>query len=123
VILQFNEQVALTSLKLQKKGDKAARDLGPLPADESVSLSVPLPTLPDGEYVLSYVAQSSDTHVSQGTIAFKVSASAKPSAGMMDHMHHGSSDHADQGAAKRATSAAPAAGAAEHDHNHPDSGK
>ena len=77
VTLVFSEPVGLNSLKLQKAGEKAARDLKPLPQDESVHLMVPLPKLADGDYTLSYVAVSSDQHEAKGTIAFKVSATAK----------------------------------------------
>ena len=113
VELVFNEPVGLTALKLQKKGEAAARDLVPLPKDDSVYLSVPLAKLADGEYVLSFAGLSGDQHEVKGTIEFKVSAAAKPSAGgmagkkegcckeMMEHMHGGSgAQHAEHGAAR-----------------------
>lgn len=107
VELVFNEAVGLTALKLQKKGEAAARDLAPLPKDDSVYLAVPLAKLADGDYVLSYAGLSSDQHETKGTIEFKVSGTAKPSAGgmsgkhedcckgMMEHMHGGGADHKD----------------------------
>lgn len=137
VELVFNEPVGLTALKLQKKGEKAGHDLAPLPKDDSVYLSVPLTKLADGEYVLTYAGLSSDQHETKGTIEFKVSATAKPSAGgmagkkmdcckdMMEKMHGGSEGaHAGQEQAKPAATAPkdPAA-AAEHDHNHADAPK
>jgi methionine-rich copper-binding protein CopC len=110
VELVFNEPVALTALKLQKKGDATARDLAPLPREESVYLAVPLARLADGEYVLTYAGVSSDQHETKGTIEFKVSATSKPSTGStagkkegMEHMHGGSG--------------------AGHDHNHADAPK
>jgi methionine-rich copper-binding protein CopC len=99
VELVFNEPVGLTALKLQKKGDATSRDLAPLPKDDSVYLTVPLAKLADGDYVLTYAGLSADQHETKGTIEFKVSATAKPSAGgmaekhadcckgMMEHMH------------------------------------
>lgn len=139
VELVFNEPVGLTALKLQKKGESAARDLVPLPKDDSVYLSVPLSKLADGDYVLTYAGLSSDQHETKGTIEFKVSATAKPSAGgmsgkkedcckeMMEHMHGGAgAGGAEHGAAKPAAPAAPATPAAtpaEHDHNHADAAK
>lgn len=138
VELVFNEPVGLTALKIQKKGDSTARDLTPLPKDDSVYLSVPLSKLADGDYVLTYAGLSSDQHESKGTIEFKVSATAKPSAGgmagkkegcckeMMEHMHgEGGAGSADHGAAKPAAPATPAtpAAPAAHDHNHTDTAK
>ncbi|MFO1505091.1 MAG: copper resistance protein CopC [Steroidobacteraceae bacterium] len=141
VELVFNEPVGLTALKLQKKGEAAARDLTPLPKDDSVYLSVPLAKLADGDYVLTYAGLSGDQHETKGSIEFKVSATAKLTAGgmggmagkkegcckeMMEHMHGGSGgEHAEHGAAKPAAPAAPAAPAksAEHDHNHADAAK
>ncbi len=137
VELVFNEPVGLTALKLQKKDEKTAHDLVPLPKDDSVYLAVPLTKLADGEYVLSYAGLSSDQHETKGTIEFKVSATAKPMAGgmsdkkmdcckeMMEHMHGGSeAGHAGQEQAKPAVAAPkdPAA-PAEHDHNHADAAK
>lgn len=138
VELVFNEPVGLTALKLQKKGDAAARDLTPLPKDDSVYLSVPLANLADGEYTLTYAGLSGDQHETKGSIEFRVSATAKPSAGgmagkkegcckeMMERMHGGSgNEHAEHSAAKPAAQPVPAATAksAEHDHNHTDAAK
>lgn len=101
VTLDFDEGVVLTTLKLQKAGEKTARDLKPLPEKFSEHPKVPLPKLADGDYVLTYAAQSTDTHESKGTIPFKVGPAAKPAAGgmggmhddccgkMKDHMQHG----------------------------------
>lgn len=137
VELVFNEPVGLTALKLQKKGE-AARDLAPLPKDDSVYLSVPLAKLADGDYVLTYAGLSGDQHETKGSIEFKVSATANPSAGamagkkescckeMMEHMHGGTGDeHSEHGATKPAAPPVPAAPAksADHDHNHADTTK
>ncbi|MCC6633735.1 MAG: copper resistance protein CopC [Gammaproteobacteria bacterium] len=137
VELVFNEPVGLTALMLQKKGEKTAHDLVPLPKDDSVYLAVPLAKLADGEYVLTYAGLSSDQHESKGTIEFKVSATEKPSAGgmagkkmdcckeMMEHMHGGAeAGHAGPDQAKPAAAAPtdPAA-SAEHDHSHADAPK
>lgn len=77
VVLVFGDAVELTALTLQKAGEKTKRDLVPLPKEDSVHLSVPLPKLADGDYVLSYAVLSSDQHETRGTIAFKVAGSAK----------------------------------------------
>jgi len=126
VTLDFNEGVELTALKLQKVGENKARDLVPLPAHFSEHPKVPLPKLAEGDYVLSYSVQGTDTHESKGTIPFKVGPVAKPAAGGMGGMHDDcckNRDHMKHGGDKPAAPAAPSAGAAPHEHDHTDEAK
>jgi methionine-rich copper-binding protein CopC len=74
LVLVFEEAVQLKALTVQKVGDKAPTAISPLPAAASEQLSVPLPKLGDGDYVITYTYVGDDTHVMKGTIAFKISA-------------------------------------------------
>jgi len=84
LVLVFAEQVQLMALTVQKMGAKPTA-VSPLPATAAEQLSVPLPKLLDGEYIITYTYMGDDTHVMKGTIPFKVSASAKPKDGAASH--------------------------------------
>jgi len=91
VELKFNEAVKLTALTLQH-GKEAAKPLAPLPAKDSATLKVPLPTLAAGDYVVAWRVAGDDGHIMSGTLAFTVdpaaATAAKPS------MHDSMGDHA-----------------------------
>lgn len=73
VELNFSEAVTLTALTLQK-GDEKAQPLGTLSDKPTQKVSVNVPTLGPGKYVVSYRAVSDDNHVMNGTLHFTVSA-------------------------------------------------
>jgi methionine-rich copper-binding protein CopC len=97
VELKFNEDVKLTSLTLQH-GKESAQPLKPLPDKASATLSVPLPALAAGDYVVAWRVASDDGHVMSGKLDFTVDPAAKPAAPGSNHaMHDGEhmGDHAD----------------------------
>jgi copper resistance protein C len=77
VMLQFNEAVQLTVLTLQK-GDAKAQDLGPLPRSAAKEVSVPMPAVDAGSYIIKWRAAGDDGHVMDGKVLFKVAPVAKP---------------------------------------------
>jgi len=97
--MHFSEVAKLTALTLQK-GKEAAQPIKPLPAKATAEVSVPVPTLAPGDYVVSWRVVGDDGHVMSGNFGFTVdpaapAASAKPSIhegmkmddhGHMDHM-------------------------------------
>lgn len=87
VVLKFSEPVALTGLTLEKAGS-AAQKLEPLPPDAARSLSVPLPRLAEGAYVLRYRGVSDDTHEAKGTLRFTIGAAAKAPAAKPQAAQH-----------------------------------
>jgi hypothetical protein len=79
VELKFSEAVRVTALTLQQ-GKEAAKPLAPLPAKAATTVSVPLPKLAAGDYVLAWRAASDDGHVVSGSIAFNVDPAAPAAA-------------------------------------------
>ncbi len=77
VMLEFNEAVLLTALTLQK-GDAQAQDLGPLPKAAAKQVSVPMPAVDAGSYIIKWRAAGDDGHVMSGKVLFKVAPAAKP---------------------------------------------
>jgi len=72
VELSFSEPVRLTALAIQKDGQQK-QSLGPLPAETTANLHVPLPSMmDDGHYVITWRAMSEDTHVMSGEFMFAV---------------------------------------------------
>lgn len=78
VVLVFGEAVELKALSVQKAGDKAATALGPLPKGAAEQLAVPLPTLADGDYTITYRYVGLDQHEMTASIRFKVAAPKQP---------------------------------------------
>lgn len=79
ITLQFSEAARVTALSIQKDTE-AKQKLQPLPAKPSEKVSVPLPKLSAGKYLVSYRVVSDDNHVMSGTIHFTVSPGAASSA-------------------------------------------
>jgi len=73
VVLEFNEAVQMTALTLQA-GDEKARDLGPLPNAAGKVITVPMPALAAGRYIIKWRAVSDDNHVMSGEVLFTVTA-------------------------------------------------
>jgi len=70
-VLTFGEPARLTVLSL-RKDPEAAKKLGPLPTSPAAEISVPVPPLAPGKYVLSWRAVGDDGHVVPGQISFTV---------------------------------------------------
>jgi methionine-rich copper-binding protein CopC len=75
LMLHFSEPVRMTAWTMQGPADQR-QDLPPLPKEASADFSASLPSLPAGEYVVSWRALSADTHVLNGVISFTVRAAA-----------------------------------------------
>jgi methionine-rich copper-binding protein CopC len=79
IVLQFSEAARLTAAWIQKD-DGPKQKLTTLPDKPAVEVSVALPALEPGTYVVSWRALSDDGHVVPGQIHFTLSA-------------HGGADH------------------------------
>ncbi len=75
VVLSFSEPAHLTACWLQK-GDGPKQKMASLPTAAARQLSVPMPQLAPGTYVLSWRVIGDDSHVVPGQIHFTVSAAA-----------------------------------------------
>jgi methionine-rich copper-binding protein CopC len=75
VVLSFSEPAHLTACWLQK-GDGPKQKIGSLPTAPARQISVPLPQLAPGTYVVSWRAVGDDSHIVPGQIHFTVSAGA-----------------------------------------------
>jgi methionine-rich copper-binding protein CopC len=73
VVLSFSEPAHLTACWIQK-GDGAKQKIGPLPTDPARQITVPLPQLAPGTYVVSWRVIGDDSHIVPGQIRFTVSA-------------------------------------------------
>jgi methionine-rich copper-binding protein CopC len=69
LVLEFSEAASLTVLALAGPGG-AQQKLAPLPADPAQHLSVALPPLAPGDYVVTWRALGADGHVTSGKIRF-----------------------------------------------------
>lgn len=69
LVLEFSENASLTALGLQGPGG-AQQKLAPLPSAAAARVSVPLPPLTAGDYVITWRALGADGHVSSGRIRF-----------------------------------------------------
>lgn len=78
VVLAFSAAVQLTALTLQK-GDGKAQDLGPLPKAAVKEISVPMPAVGAGNYIIKWRAAGDDGHVMSGKVLFTVAAGAAAS--------------------------------------------
>lgn len=74
VVLTFSEAANVTALTLQKGTDKA-QPLGPLPEKAAKEVTVALPALIPGEYVVNWRVAGKDSHVMSGRFAFTLAAS------------------------------------------------
>ena len=71
--LEFNEAVKLTALSLQK-GDEKAQQLGPLPTTAAKQITVAMPSVAPGSYIVKWRAMSDDNHIMAGKLLFTVAA-------------------------------------------------
>jgi copper resistance protein C len=90
--LHFSEAAKLTALTLQK-GAEAAQPIKSLPAKAAADLSVPIPALAPGDYVVNWRVAGDDGHVMSGKFAFTVDPAAP--AATKPAMHDGDHDHMD----------------------------
>jgi hypothetical protein len=73
LVLNFSEAARLTALSIQK-GTEAEQKLKPLPSTDAAQISVPLPLLTPGAYIVSWHALSDDGHVTSGALHFTLAA-------------------------------------------------
>ena len=71
-VLSFSEPARLTACWIQK-GDEPRQKIEGLSTTPSADISVPLPKLDPGTYVLSWNVVGDDTHIVPGQIRFTVS--------------------------------------------------
>jgi methionine-rich copper-binding protein CopC len=71
-MLMFNEPAKLAKATLQKTGEPAAKDVGPLPSEAVQHVMIPAPKLGAGEYTLRYRAVGPDGHVMPGSVKFTI---------------------------------------------------
>lgn len=76
ITLQFNESVQITVLTLQK-GDAPAQDLKPLPSKPTSVVTVPMPKIDEGSYIIKWRAAGDDGHIMSGKVLFNAANSAK----------------------------------------------
>jgi methionine-rich copper-binding protein CopC len=74
VVLTFSEPAHLTACWIQGNGPK--QKIGSLPTEPARQISVPMPQLAPGTYVMSWRVIGSDSHIVPGQIRFTVSAGA-----------------------------------------------
>ena len=75
VLLSFSEPARLTACWIQK-GDGPKQKIEGLSTTPAADISVPLPKLEPGSYVLSWKVVGDDTHIVPGQIHFTVSGTA-----------------------------------------------
>jgi copper transport protein len=71
VILSFSEPARITALWIQKS-DGQKQKIASLPTEQARQISVAMPALTPGTYVLSWRVVSADTHVVPGQIRFTI---------------------------------------------------
>jgi methionine-rich copper-binding protein CopC len=71
--LNFSEGARLTALSIQK-GDEPQQKLKPLPTTTAQQISVPLPPLTPGTYLVSWRVVSDDGHMMSGALHFTLAA-------------------------------------------------
>ena len=75
VVLSFSEPAHLTACWIQK-GDGPKQKVTSLPTAASADITVPLPQLDPGTYVLSWNVVGEDTHIVPGQMHFTVSTAS-----------------------------------------------
>ncbi len=73
LVLNFSEAARLTALSIQK-GDEPKQDLKPLPTTAAQQVSIPLPLLTSGMYLVNWRVVSDDGHVMGGVLHFTLTA-------------------------------------------------
>ena len=74
-LLEFNEPVQLTVLTLNK-GEAKLQDLGPLPSAAAKAVTVPMPAIEAGSYIVNWRGAGDDGHMVSGKVMFTVTATA-----------------------------------------------
>jgi copper resistance protein C len=74
LLLMFSEAVELTSLSLQRVGDRQPLTISGLPRWPERPLTVRLPQLSDGVYKVSYLVKNSYLHETRGSFEFTLAA-------------------------------------------------
>jgi methionine-rich copper-binding protein CopC len=74
--LHFSESARLTVLSIQK-GEEPKQNLAPLPTTAALQVTVPLPPLTPGTYLVVWRVISDDGHVMAGALHFTLSAPAQ----------------------------------------------
>jgi methionine-rich copper-binding protein CopC len=86
LVLNFSEAARLTALSIQK-GSESQQSLKPLPTTAAQQISVPLPALTPGTYLVNWRVVSDDGHVMAGTLHFTLAT---------DHATDSPADHSAQ---------------------------
>jgi copper resistance protein C len=73
LVLNFSEAARLTALSIRKAGE-AEQKLKPLPTSAAEQISVLLPQLTPGAYLVSWRVLSNDGHVTSGALRFTLVA-------------------------------------------------
>jgi methionine-rich copper-binding protein CopC len=71
--LHFSEPARLTALSIQK-GEEPKQNLAPLPTTAAQQVTVPLPPLISGTYLVVWRVISDDGHVMAGSLHFTLAA-------------------------------------------------
>jgi methionine-rich copper-binding protein CopC len=71
-MLHFSEPTRLTALTVQKEGDDEPKRIDPLTSQSSEALSVPVPPLAPGKYVVKWRVVGDDNHVMSGALHFTI---------------------------------------------------
>ena len=69
--LQFSEAAQLTALWIQRAGSDRQK-LGPLPDKSAERISIALPRLAPGQYLVTWRVLGSDGHVAPGQLHFSI---------------------------------------------------
>src|SRR5258708_21166237 len=69
LVLNFSEAARLTALSIQKDSEPEQK-LKPLPTITAQQISVPLPPLTPGTYLVSWLVVSDDAHMMSGALHF-----------------------------------------------------
>jgi methionine-rich copper-binding protein CopC len=75
IVLTFSEPTKLTACWLEKTGEPSIK-IGGLPDSPAREISVPVPQLKPGAYVLSWRMVGDDGHVTGGQLKFSVATPA-----------------------------------------------
>jgi methionine-rich copper-binding protein CopC len=75
IVLTFSEPAKLTACWLEKTGEPSIK-IGGLPESPAREVSVPVPQLKPGAYVLSWRVVGDDGHVMGGQLKFSVASPA-----------------------------------------------
>ncbi|MDB6043201.1 MAG: copper resistance protein CopC [Gammaproteobacteria bacterium] len=73
VVLSFSEPAHLTAFWIQKD-DGVKQKIGPLAPEPARQITIPLPQLAPGTYVVSWRVLGDDSHIVPGQIRFTVAA-------------------------------------------------